>query len=244
MGLTRLAIARPVVILMMVAAFLVLGLVGYSRLPAELNPKVDFPRVTVRTTYAGTNPQEMETLITKPIEDAISGVSGIQQITSHSEQGTSTVSIQFYFGTDLNTATADVIQKVDAIRKLLPTDADSPAVLKADTSGQPVMHIAMQSKTRPQRELQSLATNVVQPALEQATDVGSVNVAQGAQREIRVSVPAAAWPPTASRSRSSRRPSRPPTSTARAASSRAATSTTTSGCSASSPAWTRSATCG
>ena len=132
----------------------------------------------------------METLVTKPIEDAISGVSGVQEIDSYSEQGVSTVSIQFYFGTDLNTADADVIQKVDAIRKLLPPASDSPAVLKADTSGRPVMHIAMQSKQRSEREMQSLATNIVQPSLEQATDVGSVTVAQGAIREIRVSVPA------------------------------------------------------
>ena len=83
---------------------------------------------------------------------------------------------------------ADVIQKVDAIRKNLPQASDSPAVLKADTSGQPVMHIAMQSKQRPERELQSLATNIVQPSLEQATDVGTVSIAQGALREIRVSV--------------------------------------------------------
>ncbi len=190
MGLTRLAISRPVVILMMVAAFLVLGLISYFKLPAELNPQVDFPRVTVRTTYAGTNPQEMETLVTKPIEDAISGVSGVQEIDSYSEQGVSTVSIQFFFGTDLDTADADVIQKVDAIRKNLPTASDSPAVLKADTSGQPVMHIAMQSNRRSERELQSLATNIVQPALEQATDVGTVSIAQGSLREIRVSVPA------------------------------------------------------
>ena len=190
MGLTRLAIARPVVILMMVAAFLVLGIFAFFKLPAELNPQVDFPRVTVQTTYSGTNPQEMETLVTKPIEDAISGVSGVQEIDSYSEQGVSVVSVQFYFGTNLDTADADVIQKVDAIRKILPTASDSLAVLKADTSGQPVMHIAMQSKRRPERELQSLATNIVQPALEQATDVGTVSVAHGALREIRVSVPA------------------------------------------------------
>ncbi len=190
MGLTRLAIARPVVILMFVGAFLVLGLLSYFRLPAELNPRVDFPRVTVRTTYAGTNPQEMETLITKPVEDAISGVSGVQEIDSYSELGVSIVSIQFYFGTNIDAASSDVIQKVDAIRKALPIDADAPAVIKADTSGQPIMHMGMESSKRPLRELQSIATNIVQPALEQATDVGSVNIAQAAQREIRVSVPA------------------------------------------------------
>ena len=190
MGLTRLAISRPVVILMMVAAFLVLGIFALVRLPAELNPQVDFPRVTVLTTYTGTNPQEMETLITKPIEDAISGVSGVQEIDSYSEQGVSTVAIQFFFGTNLDTADAEVIQKVDAIRARLPIGAASPSVLKADTSGQPVMHIAMQSKLRPERDLQALATNIVQPALEQATDVGTVSIAQGSLREIRVSVPA------------------------------------------------------
>ena len=172
MGLTRLAIARPVVILMMVAAYLTLGLLGYFQLPAELNPQVDFPRITVRTTYAGTNPQEMETLITKPIEDAIAGVSGIQQITSTSEQGVSVVSIQFYFGTNLNTADSDVIQKVDAIRKLLPTNADSPSVIKADTSGRPVMHLAMQSNVRPERELAFHRRSIwCQPALEQGKPI-------------------------------------------------------------------------
>src|ERR1700749_1673593 len=109
MGLTRLAIARPVAILMLVGAFIVLGLISYFKLPAELNPQVDFPSVTITTTYAGTNPQEMETLITKPIEDSISGVSGIKQITSSSQQGISVVNVQFFFGTDLNNADADVI---------------------------------------------------------------------------------------------------------------------------------------
>ena len=93
MGATRLAINRPIAILMVVAAFLVLGFVSYLRLPAELNPKVDFPVVSVNTTYAGTNPQEMETLITKPIEDSISGVSGLKQIDSTSQSGVSVVTV-------------------------------------------------------------------------------------------------------------------------------------------------------
>src|SRR5579875_1066176 len=188
MGLTRLAIARPVVILMMVAAFLVLGLLGFSRMPAELNPQVDLPRITVATSYVGTNPQEMETLITKPIEDSIAGVSGIQQVTSYSQQGKSVVSIQFYYGTNLDTADSDVIQKVDAIRSQLPIDAGAPAVIKADTSGQPIMHIAMESTRLPIRTLQSMAQNIVEPALEQATDVGQVNIAATSQRQILVSV--------------------------------------------------------
>ena len=187
MGATRLAINRPIAILMVVAAFLVLGFVSYLRLPAELNPKVDFPVVSVTTTYAGTNPQEMETLITKPIEDSISGVSSLKQINSTSQAGVSVVTCTFYFGTNLDTAAADVRQKVDAVRQRLPINAQSPSVAKQDNSSQPVMYIAMKGNRSP-RDLRVLADNVVSERLQQAPDVSAVNVTGGEQREIRVSV--------------------------------------------------------
>ena len=190
MGATRLAINRPIAILMVVAAFLVLGIVSYLRLPAELNPKVDFPVVSVNTTYAGTNPQEMETLITKPIEDSISGVSGLKQIDSTSQSGVSVVRCTFYFGTNLDTAAADVRQKVDAVRRRLPINADSPSVAKQDNSSQPIMYISMKGNRSP-RDLRVLADNVVSERLQQAPDVSAVNVFGGEQREIRVSVHAA-----------------------------------------------------
>ena len=187
MGVTRLAINRPIAILMIVAAFVVLGIVSYLRLPAELNPKVDFPVVSINTTYAGTNPQEMETLITKPIEDSISGVSGLKQIDSTSQSGVSVVRCTFYFGTNLDTASADVRQKVDAVRKRLPINADSPSVAKQDNSSQPIMYIAMKGKESP-RDLRVLADNIVSERLQQAPDVSAVNVFGGEQREIRVAV--------------------------------------------------------
>ena len=187
MGVTRLAITRPIAILMIVSAFVVLGLLSYLKLPAELNPKVDFPVVSVNTTYAGTNPQEMETLITKPIEDSISGVSGLKQIDSTSQSGVSVVRCTFFFGTNLDTAAADVRQKVDAVRKRLPTNADSPSVAKQDNSSQPVMYIAMKGNRSP-RDLRVLADNIVSERLQQAPDVSAVNVTGGEQREIRVSV--------------------------------------------------------
>ena len=187
MGVTRLAINRPIAILMIVAAFFVLGIVSYLRLPAELNPKVDFPVVSVNTTYAGTNPQEMETLITKPIEDSISGVSGLKQIDSTSQSGVSVVRCTFYFGTNLDTAAADVRQKVDAVRKRLPINADSPSVAKQDNSSQPILYIAMKGNRSP-RDLRVLADNVVSERLQQAPDVSAVNVYGGEQREIRVGV--------------------------------------------------------
>src|SRR6476469_6872589 len=110
MGITRLAINRPIAILMLMLALIILGLFSYAKMPVELSPKVDFGFVSVSTSYPGTNPQEMETLITKPIEDSISGVSGLRQISSTSQQGVSTVSCQFFIGTDLNVSAADVRQ--------------------------------------------------------------------------------------------------------------------------------------
>ena len=187
MGVTRLAIRRPIAILMLVLAFVVLGLISYQRLPSELNPKVDFGVITVQTTYPGTNPQEMETLITKPIEDSISGVSGLKQISSTSQQGVSTVSCQFFIGTDLNVSAADVRQKVDAVRQKLPTEANSPVVSKRDTSSQPVMYIAMHGGDS-SRQLRVLADNVVSESLQQAPDVAAVDVFGGDVREIRIAV--------------------------------------------------------
>ncbi len=187
MGLTRLAISRPIAILMLVAAFLIVGLIGYKQLPEELQPDITYPVISVSTSYAGTSPQEMETLITKPIEDSIAGVSGIEEIDSTSEEGVSSVRINFYFGTDLATADAEVIQDVDAIRSRLPAISTvSPSVKQANTNGRPVLTYAMQSKTLSQTQLQTLATNVVQPALEQATDVGEVDVSQVTTRELHV----------------------------------------------------------
>ena len=187
MNVTKLAINRPIAILMLIMAFVILGLVSYNKLPAELNPKVEFPVVTVTTTYAGTNPQEMETLVTKPVEDSLAGVSGLKEITSTSQQGVSVVSCEFYLGTNLDTAASDVLQKVNAARRRLPTEADSPSVVKADNSAQPVLYIAMRGNRSP-RELRVLADNVVSERLQQAPDVSAVNVYGGDQREIRVSV--------------------------------------------------------
>ncbi|MEO7718744.1 MAG: efflux RND transporter permease subunit [Capsulimonas sp.] len=187
MGVTRLAIHRPIAILMLIIALVGLGLLSYFKLPAELNPKVDFGVITVSTTYAGTSPQEMETLITKPIEDSISGVSGLREVTSTSQQGISTITCQLYIGTDLDATAADLRQKIDAVRKVLPTEADSPVIQKRDTSAQPIMYLAMRGP-HSSRDLRVLADNVIVERLQQAPDVASISVFGGDVREIRIGV--------------------------------------------------------
>jgi HAE1 family hydrophobic/amphiphilic exporter-1 len=171
---------------MLVLAFVALGAISLAQLPAELNPQVDFGTVTINTTFTGTNPAEMETLITKPIEDSIAGVSGLKQISSISQLGVSIITCQFYIGTDMDTAEADVREKVDAVTALLPTGATAPSVSKRDTSAQPVMYIAM-SGGQSSVQLRTLADNVITPLLEQAPDVAAITAFGGDQRQITVS---------------------------------------------------------
>ena len=99
MGLTRLVITRPVTILMLVLALVVLGLQSRSRLPVDLYPDIEFPMLFISTVYPGTGPEEMETLVTKPIEDAVSTVSGLKKLTSSSAEGVSNVMMEFEIGT-------------------------------------------------------------------------------------------------------------------------------------------------
>jgi HAE1 family hydrophobic/amphiphilic exporter-1 len=189
MNLTKIAITRPVAILMLIMALVVLGLQGYTRMPAELNPKVDFPYVSVFTTYNGAGPSEIETLVSKPIEDAVSSVSGVKNITSVSQQGVSSVSIEFYLGTDLDVAASDIREKVDGVRRQLPDDADPPTISKADANSAPIIYFALQSSAgRSSRDLRDLADNTIKDYLGQVPGVAAVYVTGGDTREINVAL--------------------------------------------------------
>ena len=191
MWLTRVSILRPVTITMVVVAIVVMGYVSLTKLPVDLYPKIDFPFVTVVAVYPGTSPQEVETLISKPIEDAVSTISGVKTVTSTSEEGVSWVSVEFYLGTDLNTAANDVREKVDAVRMELPRDMDPPVIEKFSLSAIPVVSFALASP-RPPKDLRHIADDVVKDRLGKLRGVGSVKVAGGDVREILVAVDKAA----------------------------------------------------
>src|SRR5918997_2769705 len=143
MGLTRVAITRPVFILMVISAMVILGLVSFSRLNAELYPTINTPVVTVLTTYSGASPEDIERLITKPIEDAVAGIANIDSIQSFSSEGRSQVTIPFTDAANVDLAATDVERRVSAIRSTLPQDSDSPSVLKIDPSQLPVLYLAL-----------------------------------------------------------------------------------------------------
>src|SRR5437773_2520257 len=118
--LTRLAISRPLVIWMTLAAIAILGILSYTRLPADLNPTVDIPTLTVTTIYPGAGPQEVETLLTRPLEEAVGSVGGVEDVYSRSQESLSFISVDFKLGTDLDRAAAQMREKVEAARTLLP----------------------------------------------------------------------------------------------------------------------------
>ena len=188
MWLTRLSITRPMTMLMLVLALVILGLQSNSRLPVDLYPDVSFPMLTITTVYTGTGPEEMETLITKPIEDNVSTISGLKKMTSTSSEGLSTVMMEFNLGTNIDVASSDVRSKLDALRNTLPQDAKAPVVNKLDVKALPVIQLNMSSDRRSSIDVRRLADDFLKDRLSELPGVADVTVSGGDVREIQVRV--------------------------------------------------------
>jgi len=187
MWLTSVSIRRPIFITMFVLALIVLGFQSRSKMPQELNPKIDVPYITVVTTYAGAGPEEMESLVSEPIEKAVTSIGHLKNVTSTSQDGVSSVMLEFELGTDLEAAAADVRDKVGAIRQQLPKDADDPKVLKLDIAALPIMTIGLAGPLSP-KEMRILAEDVVSDRLSKVGGVAAVNLSGGEEREFSVAV--------------------------------------------------------
>lgn len=187
MWLTDVAIRRPIFIVMFVLALIILGFQSRSRMPQELEPKIEFPYITVLTTYPGAGPNEIETLVSEPIEKAVGSIGNLRNVTSSSQDGVSTVTLEFELGTNVDSAAADVRDKVSAIKSTLPKDIDEPTILKLDIAAQPVMTIGLSGPISP-KEMRILADDVISDRLAKVGGVASVNVLGGEEREISVAV--------------------------------------------------------
>src|SRR5688500_13461288 len=150
-GLTGLSVARPIGIAMLSIAICILGGIAVTRLPVDLLPEVDFPRISIVTTYEGVGPQEMENLLTRPIERAVSTIDGVTAIEGESAEGLSRVQMQFEWGIDLDSAVNDVRSALDRIRDQLPEDAGQPVVLKFDISATPIATLGLSGAGDPRR---------------------------------------------------------------------------------------------
>ena len=187
MGLTKLALNRPLTMLMIILALVLMGVQGYNRLKLDRFPAVDFPFVTVVTVFPGASPEDVEDLVVKPIEDAVSTISGIDELNSTSTEGVGTVIIAFNEGVDGNQAAIDVERQVASVRGDLPDEVEDPTVIKADINAVPVIFMALNGP-QDQAALFDLADNELRTQFQAIPGVASVSISGGRDREVQISV--------------------------------------------------------
>jgi HAE1 family hydrophobic/amphiphilic exporter-1 len=187
MNISAIAIKRPVFTVMVAFGLIVLGLMGLSRLGTDLFPDVSFPVVTVTVVYPGAAPAEVENLVTKPLEDDIVSLNGIDRVMSNSREGVSTVIALFKLGVNIEEATTQVRERVARNRMKLPADILEPSVGRLDTNAAPVIVYTVRGK-RSLNELRKFVDDVVRPELEQVDGVAKVSVNGGADREFHVNL--------------------------------------------------------
>jgi len=185
MSIPRLAIERPVTMFMISMVIILLGGISLTRLPVDLMPDTQMPTITVRVNYQGVGPLEMEELVTRPIDQAVSAVAGLERVDSTSSEGNANIRLNFAWGSDLAEAADEVRTRLDRVRGRLPEDADPPTVFKFDSTAMPIMGIGVQGDFDPVT-LRELAQNDLSPRLERVAGVAAVTVNGGLRRQIRV----------------------------------------------------------
>ncbi|MGD9546457.1 MAG: efflux RND transporter permease subunit [Candidatus Krumholzibacteriia bacterium] len=187
MDFFRTIIARPVMTTMIVVVLVVMGIYSYSHLITELIPRLNFPVVVVTTVYPGAAPGEVETQITKKIEDQVATLAGIEELTSTSMENMSQVIVQFALETDEDQDAIDVKDKVDAITGDLPEDAEDPIITKFDIAGEAVVELAV-SGPRPLPEIFEIVDKTVKERLSRIDGVAEVEIIGTQERQIQVAV--------------------------------------------------------
>lgn len=187
MKISELCVRRPVFATMLVMLLVVVGAASWKGLGVDLFPNVDIPIVTVTTTLKGASPEEIETSVTKPIEEAVNTVSGIDELRSTSREGVSSVVIRFVLEKKGEEAAQDVRDRVATIIRNLPDGTDPPVIVKFDIDAAPVMTIAV-SGNRDLREITKLADDQVKQVLETVNGVGAVGIVGGRKRAVNIYV--------------------------------------------------------
>ena len=192
-SLVKLAVQRPITLLMFNTALLVFGMILLDRLEINLLPKISYPTLTLRTIYEGAAPQEVEKLVTKPLEEAVGTVKGIKEISSYSRPGQSDILMSFHWGSDMDLAGLDVREKVDSIT--LPLDVKKPKVLRFNPSLDPILKMSITYQSQDEKsssnvqdliQLRRLAEEKIKRQLESVEGIASVKVNGGLEDEIQV----------------------------------------------------------
>jgi HAE1 family hydrophobic/amphiphilic exporter-1 len=185
MWISDISIRRPVFATMVIMSFMVLGVVSMTRLGIDLFPEVNFPFVNISVVYPGASPEEVETLVTRPIEDAVAGINGVKRVVSSSTESRALVGLELRLEIDPQAAAAEVREKVAAIRSRLPEQIEDPTIVRFDVAALPIMAFAVGSTQRSDITRRQVEDDL-KPLLEQIEGVAAVEVNGGEVREIQV----------------------------------------------------------
>jgi len=183
--LSALAVKRPVTTFMLMMVAVILGVVSTTLLPVDLFPEIEVPVSAVTVSYSGAAPEEVENLITIPLEQTLSTVSGLSSLQTYSSEGASTIIVLFDYGIDMDVAALEMREKVDLVRGALPDEASDPMVLKIDPNAMPIMQIGVSGQMG-FTQLQRIAEDEMLSRLERLEGVASANVAGGVEQEVKV----------------------------------------------------------
>jgi HAE1 family hydrophobic/amphiphilic exporter-1 len=172
---------------MITAVLVLLGAISFSRLPVDLMPDTQNPTLSVRAEYPGVAPEEMENLVTRPLEASLSAAPGIYRFNSTSSEGSSNIRIQFDWGVNIDEAANEIRTRLDRVRGVLPEGVLPPTIFKFDTSQFPIMFLGVSGDKSP-RELRTLLEKDIQPRLERVPGVAAVDIRGGLRREIQVTL--------------------------------------------------------
>ncbi len=188
MVLTKFSLKRQITLIMFYAVVIGFSMFSFSQLKIDFFPDITFPIAGVVTNYPGVGPEDIENLISRPIEEAVSSVKNIEKVSSQSFKGASIVTLEFKYGTDMNQAEIDIRKNLDYIRDFLPTEANEPITFVFDPSMMPIVYLNLSSDYLGSAELRRLAEETIEPLLERVQGVASVQTQGGLQRQINVNL--------------------------------------------------------
>ena len=187
MNISRFSVHRPVLTVMVSLIVIIVGGVSLSRLSIDLMPDITYPTLSISTEYENASPEEIEELITRPIEEAMSAVPGVEEVTSVSAEGRSSVRVTFTWGTDLDAAANDIRDRLDRVIPLLPDDAERPSLRKFDLASFPILILGASSNLDP-IQMRRIIDNQITNRIERIPGVASLDVRGGLDREIHVNL--------------------------------------------------------
>ncbi len=187
MNIAKLAIERPIFVVMIIVSLVTLGIIGYNNMGVDLLPDVEYPTITVIIIYPGASAEEMENLITKPVEDALGTLSGLDSIISTSKENVAYITAKFGLGTDIKYAEMKIKEKVDLVKTKLPDGIEEPKITRFSLTDIPVIALTLQGK-KDLAALRDIVEDTVKPELEKISGVGKVEIWGGRQRAVIVSI--------------------------------------------------------